>query len=92
MSAARRLVSLRRRTEAASRERYGALWTGLASAAIASGAHAWRFVARDDPDLRLEFLEFADGSDPRDLPEVTSFLLRLDSEIGDAEVEEWNEG
>jgi hypothetical protein len=92
VSAARRLVSLRRRTEAASRERYGALWTGLASAAIASGAHAWRFVARDDPDLRLEFLEFADGSDPRDLPEVTSFLLRLDSEIGDAEVEEWNEG
>lgn len=92
MSAARRLVSLRRRTEAASRERYDALWTELASAAIASGAHAWRFVARDDPDLRLEFLEFADGSDPRDLPEVTSFLLRLDSEIGDAEVEEWNEG
>jgi hypothetical protein len=92
VSAARRLVSLRRRTEAAAREKYDALWAGLADAAIASGAHAWRFVARDDPDLRLEFLEFADGSDPRDLPEVTSFLLRLDSEIGDAEVEEWNEG
>jgi hypothetical protein len=91
VSAARRLVSLRRRTEAASRERYGALWTGLASAAIASGAHAWRFVARDDPDLRLEFLEFAESADPRAIAEVTSLLQRLDAEIGNAEAEEWDE-
>lgn len=91
MSGPRRLVSTRRRTDPAARERYDALWSALQGAATAAGAHAWRFVARGDPDLHLEFLEFAAGSDPRDLPEVHSLLARLGAEVGGAEVEEWDE-
>jgi hypothetical protein len=60
-------------------------------AATAAGAHAWRFAACGDPRQNLEFLEFAEGADPRDLPEVAVLLARLDADIGEAEVEEWDE-
>lgn len=92
MSAPRRLVSLRRRTDPADRAQYDALWAGLQGAATAAGAHAWRFVACGDPGQSLEFLEFAQGADPRDLPEVATLLTRLDAEAGRAEAEEWTEG
>jgi hypothetical protein len=91
VSAPRRLVSLRRRTDPAAGERYDALWSALQGAATAAGARAWRFVAQGDQGLHLEFLEFAEGSDPRALPEVAALLGRLDAEVGGAEVEEWDE-
>jgi hypothetical protein len=71
--------------------RYDALWSGVQTAATAAGAHAWRFVACGDPRQTLEFLEFPEGADPRDLPEVAALLARLDAEAGEAEVEEWDE-
>jgi hypothetical protein len=92
VSAPRRLVSLRRRTDPAGRARYDTLWSGLRDAATAAGAHAWRFVACGDPDQNLEFLEFAQGADPRYLPEVAAFLTRLEAEAGGSEAEEWIEG
>jgi hypothetical protein len=61
------------------------------AAATAAGAHAWRFSACGDPGHNLEFLEFAEGADPRDRPEVAALLSRLDAEIGEAQVEEWDE-
>jgi hypothetical protein len=91
VSAPRRLVSLRRRADPAAGERYDALWSELRGAATAAGAHAWRFVAHGDPGLHLEFLEFAEGADPREVPEVASLLARLHAEVGGAEGEEWDE-
>lgn len=70
---------------------YHAAWADLHHAAVAQGAHAWRFSALDDPDLFLEFLEFRAGSDPRADPEVRALLILLDTHWGSAAAEEWRE-
>ena len=87
----RRLVSLRRLVPSTDLAHYEDLWSSLQSAAVALGAHAWRFAARDDPSRYLEFLEFAEEADPRSRSDVGDFLTRLDREIGAAELEEWVE-
>ena len=87
----RRLLSLRRLVPSSALGRYEELWSALQSAAVALGAHAWRFAARDDPSRYLEFLEFAEDADPRSRADVGDLLSRLDREIGAGELEEWVE-
>ena len=89
--APRRLVSLRRLVSSPDLGRYEALWSSLQAAAVALGAHAWRFAARDEPSRYLEFLEFAEDADPRSRPDIGDLLARLNREIGAAELEEWVE-
>ena len=90
-STERRLVSLKREVAAAAAELYDEIWAGIVAAATATGAHAWRFSAASDPTLRLEFLEFKAGADPRSATEAGALLGRLDREIAPAIVEEWLE-
>ena len=87
----RRLVSLRRVVSAGVRERYDELWSAAQDAAVGLGAHAWRFSELGGSNRYLEFLEFAEGADPRADPSVSGRLAELESEIGAAEVEEWAE-
>jgi hypothetical protein len=89
MSAERRLVSLRRSVPSPRMEAYGALWTSLAEEVVRAGAHAWRFVSPQDPELHLEFLEFKAAVDPRREPPVRALLDRLDVEAAAAATEEW---
>lgn len=88
MSHARRLVSIRRRVPAPLRDRYDQAWDELARRVSAGGAHAWRFVAAEAPDLHVEFLEFAAGADPRHDPEVAA-ALRVLGAVAAADAEEW---
>lgn len=92
MRGPRRLISLRREVAAAEDAEYAALWQALAAEVEARGAHAWRFTAADRPELRLEFLEFAAGADPRSAPAVADALRDLDQRIGAAAVEVWDGG
>jgi hypothetical protein len=87
----RRLVSLRRTVPEEAGARYDALWLELAAEVRAGGAHAWRFASSSLPSLRLEFLEFADGADPRDRPEIGGLLRRLEREVAPASAEEWDD-
>lgn len=87
----RRLLSQRRRVEGGKNAAYDALWAELAARVVAEGSHAWRFVARDAPELHLEFLEFEATRDPRADPETRTLLSRLGAEIAEASVEEWLE-
>jgi hypothetical protein len=91
MNPERRLVSLRRRVEGDAQKRYRELWSALAEAVIATGAHAWGFVSTGDPQLHLEFLEFRAAADPRGEAPVRLLLERLDAEVSLAETEEWLE-
>jgi hypothetical protein len=74
----RTLISTRRRVPADRLTGYAEAWAALARAAGAAGAHAWRFVAEQDPTLFLEFLEFADDADPRGTSEVAEAADALD--------------
>lgn len=87
----RRLLSLRRRVARDREDAYQALWTELAAIVTADGSHAWRFAARSDRDLHLEFLEFDARGDPRERQGPRRLLERLEEEIGAAVVEEWLE-
>lgn len=87
----RRLVSLRRAVPVAVRGRYDELWSAAQGAVVGLGAHAWRFSDLAGSGHYLEFLEFADGADPRTDRRVGEPLTRLEAEIGAAEVEEWAE-
>lgn len=87
----RRLVSLRRQVPPGQEDHHRELWAALALEVTRGGAHAWHFVRRDEPALHLEFLEFEQGMDPREWPDVGDLLARLDEEIGPADAEEWLE-
>ena len=84
----RSLISQRRAVSSASRDRYVELWATLAGAARAGGSHAWHFASSRDPSLFVEFLEFAEGGDPRGAEGVSAALASLAREIGSAEPEE----
>jgi hypothetical protein len=88
---ARRLLCTRRTVDPARRTAYDAAWSDLQAAVRARGAHAWRFVAEPRPDLFLEFLEFAAGSDPRATPAIAAALDALDREFGTGATDEWRE-
>lgn len=74
----RRLVSTRRRVPAAEQGSYRTFWDALALRLGGAGARAWRFVSESDPELFVEFMEFASPTDPRDSPEVSDHLGRLE--------------
>jgi hypothetical protein len=88
----RRLISIRRRVPTAEHERYDALWEVLRSEVVAHGAHAWRFASINDPDERLEFVEFAPDTDPRRAPAVPDALRALADAFAEAVTEEWEGG
>lgn len=90
------LLCVRRRVNQRRREPYDAAWTRLHAAVTGQGAHAWRFVGRENPGIFLEFLEFASGADPRRESEVRAALAALDTEhphraAASAAPEEWLE-
>jgi hypothetical protein len=87
----RRLLSVRRQVPVDRSQSYQSLWTALAAAATAGGAHAWRFVSSIDAESHLEFLEFGAGADPREAGEVRMLIDRLEAEAGASTVEEWIE-
>lgn len=87
---ARRLVSIIRTVQAPRTADYDLLWRTVRSAVEAAGSHAWGFVAAGDATRRIEFLEFAGGSDPRDARDVAEPLAVLEREFG-GETEEWEE-
>jgi hypothetical protein len=87
---ARRLVSIRRRVAEGMLEAYRARWSSVREAVEGAGQHAWSFVSASDPREMIEFLEFADGADPRDDPRAAAALGRLEREYGGT-LEEWEE-
>lgn len=87
---ARRLVSTVRDVPAGRVPDYAASWARVRAAVEATGAHAWAFAASGHASRRIEFIEYPDGSDPRDAPEVTRLMAALDREFG-GETDEWEE-
>lgn len=87
---ARRLVSIVRRVPAGRTADYEASWAAVRAAVEAAGSHAWGFAASGDASRRIEFLEYADGSDPRAMPAVAEALAALDRELG-GDTDEWEE-
>jgi hypothetical protein len=86
----RRLVSIRRRVPAAEAAGYADAWSGARQAIETTGAHAWAFASTGDASERIEFLEFADGADPRDDSRVVAALDRLWRAYGGT-IDEWEE-
>jgi hypothetical protein len=86
----RHLISLRRRIGADQHAAYDAAWHHLRDAAVARGAHAWRFRSAADATEFLEFLEFRAGADPRSHTPVRDALAALDR-LAPASPEEWRE-
>lgn len=86
----RRLVSIRRRVPAREAAAYAAAWSHARRAVEATGSHAWAFASTGDASERIEFLEFADGSDPRDESPVVSALDALEHAYGGT-IHEWEE-
>lgn len=86
----RRLVSIRRRVPAAEASDYAEAWSHTRRAVEATGSHAWAFASTGDASERIEFLEFADGSDPRDDSRVVSALDALGRAYGGT-IHEWEE-
>lgn len=86
----RRLLSLKRRV-ALRDSNYDALWADLARGIRESGGHAWRFSAAGDPDLRLEFIEYEAGDDPRGNAVIAEILAELERTVAPAMLEEWLE-
>lgn len=86
----RRLVSIRRRVPSSEAEGYGTVWSRARQAVEAAGSHAWAFASTGDASERIEFLEFADGSDPRDHPDVAAALDALGRAYGGT-IDEWEE-
>jgi hypothetical protein len=92
----RTLISTRRLVPPPRREEYDAAWERAQSAAVARGAHAWRFASSTRSDLFLEFLEFAAGEDPRADPGLATALAQLGREFPSPPpaadpTEEWTE-
>lgn len=87
----RRLVSQRRTVSPGESEAYATLWEALRFEVEAYSGHAWRFVSTIHPDSHLEFLEFAQGSDPRSRPAVSAALAALDALAAAGDCEEWEE-
>ena len=90
----RRLVSIRRMVPTSRNDAYDAAWARLNDAAVARGAHAWRFISASEPLVFLEFLEFAGDADLRQDPEVIAAIAALHDEFGDPPpqpktLEEW---
>lgn len=86
----RRLVSIRRRVPAADADGYAGAWARARQAVEATGSHAWAFASAGDASERIEFLEFAHGSDPRDDPRVAAALDALSRAHGGT-IDEWEE-
>lgn len=86
----RRLVSIRRRVGGEDLQGYVAGWSAVRAAVEGAGSHAWAFAAEGDSSERLEFLEFAEGADPRGQPDVAAALAALDQAFP-ATAEEWEE-
>ena len=70
---------------------YDRIWNEIATIVRAGGGHAWRFSSSGDPGLRLEFLEYEAGNDPRGEDTVAGLLSALDARCGSATTEEWLE-
>lgn len=92
----RRLVSTRRWVPEARTRLYAELWERLRAAAVAEGAHAWRFVSADRSELYVEFLEFAGDEDPRRTPALAAAVEAMERTFGSpppaaAPSEEWRE-
>lgn len=79
----RRLLSIRRAVPGGRREEYEAAWARLHAAAIARGAHAWRFRSARVPELYLEFLEFGAEADLRADPSAQAALRALHASFGE---------
>jgi len=90
VSAGRRLVIVQRRVPLDESGTYDARWSAYRDAARAAGAKAWRFRSLSEPARFVEFLEFAEGSDPRGRPELISGSEALER-LGAAETEEWSD-
>jgi hypothetical protein len=88
MTVGRRLVVVRRKVRLEAASEYDARWSRFRDMARGAGAKAWRFRSISDPALYVEFLEFAEGSDPRGLAELASATAALDAAGAGAE-EEW---
>lgn len=86
--AGRKLISIRRRVPETESALYEAAWAALAAPVRDRGAHAWRFRGETDRLLFIEFLEFADGVDPRDDDAVRAALDELER-IGAGNSEGW---
>jgi hypothetical protein len=89
--AERRLVSVRRTVPDAETDRYLAAWERLAGLVQATGGHAWGFRSVRDEALRIEFLEFRAGADPRTEAAVREAAEALE-EISRGLSEEWAGG
>jgi len=82
----RGLMSIVREVPEGRRTEYDRRWYTLRDASVASGAHAWRFVAESNPGRFIEFLEFGAGADPTEEPAAREALGALDAAFpGDAE-------
>jgi hypothetical protein len=86
--AERALVSIRRRVAEENGAAYDAAWLRLKELVVGAGGHAWRFRSREDAAERIEFLEFAEGTDPREGEHGDRLLRSLDG-FGVGRVEEW---
>jgi len=84
----RRLVSVRRTVPGAEADRYLEAWERLAGLVQEAGGHAWCFRSMEDDALRIEFLEFRAGSDPRAEAAVREAAEALEK-ISQGRTEEW---
>jgi hypothetical protein len=84
----RRLVSVRRTVPVAEADRYLEAWERLAGLVRGMGAHAWGFRSVEDEALRIEFLEFRAGADPRAEAAVREAAEALEK-ISRGRAEEW---
>jgi hypothetical protein len=78
------------------RDAYDAAWGRLHGAAVALGAHAWRFAASDQEHVYLEFLEFGLDRDIRGDLDVVDAIKALHEDFHDLypaprTIEEWEE-
>jgi hypothetical protein len=85
----RRLISIRRSVPAARTDEYDAAWHRLNGEVVSRAAHAWRFHSAATGDLRLEFIEFEAGADPRGYAPVSAALQRLERASPASAIEEW---
>jgi hypothetical protein len=87
----RRLLSTRRIVPLDRAQAYDPYWERLREAATAAGARAWRFRAAGEPELFLEFLEFAEDNKVLDHAPVASARDALEQALGPGTSEEWTE-
>lgn len=73
------LISTHRTVTRSRREAYDRAWHLLRARATAIGVHAWRFSSTERAGVFIEFLEFADGFDPRSDAGVKQAVDALES-------------